>query len=188
MKSALLLAVLVAVVASHIAGNAVSSNRIRLQPGRRNVLNFACGQADGSGRPAVANTRYNYRFSGQPSWLQQSGSSLAGNAPAGASGSWPVQVTYDQGDGKTSGSSTFLLSFDDQAPRSSANLNQIYYFSGALSGTQPVSADAGNYIILIPFLSAGSTGAATSTGGGSSSSTAANTITQISCARFQTTL
>lgn len=178
-----------AVVTSHIAGNAVSSNRIRLQPGRRNVLNFACGQVDGSGRPTVANARYNYRFSGQPNWLQPSGSSLAGNAPAGASGSWPVQVTYDQGDGKTSGSSTFILSFDDQAPLSSANLNQIYYFTGALSGTQPVSADAGNYIILIPFLgaSAGSTGAATSTGGGSSSSTAANTITQISCTRFQTT-
>jgi hypothetical protein len=99
MKSALLL-VLVAVVTSQLSKVHMSS-RIVLYPGKRNVLEFASGQIDGPGKGklVIGKVDYNYRFSGQPSWLQANGFTLAGNAPANASGSWPVRVNYIREDG-----------------------------------------------------------------------------------------
>lgn len=120
--------VLLLAISLALAGGAWSGSRIRLQRGRRNNLNFACGTWDGSGTPTVANQRYSYSFSGYPSWLNVKGSTLVGTPPAGAVGPWAVNVNYSPvGGAGTTGSSSFELGFDDASSSSSGSHSTVTY-------------------------------------------------------------
>lgn len=163
MKVSLLFALLVAVAVANWGG-AYQSSRVPLARGRRNVINFACAVQDESGAPTITDKKFNYNFSGLPSWLKASGSSVSGNVPASATGSYPVKVSYETPSGKKAGSTTFLLSLDGQAPASAGNFNRIYYLEGGLMGTNPVAADAGNFVVFLPFLMAGSPAAGAAAG------------------------
>ncbi len=138
-----------------LAGGAFSGSRIRLQRGRRNNLNFACGTVDGSGSPTVASQRYSYSFSGYPSWLSVQGSSLVGTPPVSASGPWAVNVNYSPvGEVGTTGSSSFELGFDDASSSASSSYSTVTYMQGSLtsSGSYTYSSVGSSFVVLIPLI------------------------------------
>lgn len=152
MNKTILLTVL---ISAALASGLFRSNRIVLERGRSNTIDFACGQQDSKGGASVLNRNYLYSFSNLPSWLRYANGRLTGLAPAGALGPWTIGVDY-QGNASSNknekGSSTFSLCFADNQNQTTGNLSGVVFLKGLLSGLNPVaSANAGSYVVLCPF-------------------------------------
>jgi hypothetical protein len=143
------LLVLVTIIALTVAGGYNRGNKIVLERGRNNNLNFACGGADATGSAKILTDQYTYSFKGQPSWLKISGSSLVGDCPTGAAGAWPVTVSYNgrSGNTKNNGSSIFYLCFADSASKVPVGQNNVNWFTGGI----------GNYTVMLPWVTIGTT-------------------------------
>jgi hypothetical protein len=144
-------------------GNYRRDTRLILKRPYRNVLNFACGAYGTDGSPTY-NTQQtiSYTFSGHPSWLSVSGSSLYGTPPAKEYGPWYVNVNY-RGDKYTtvSGSSRYELTTDDFATGSlttSTSTTSVFktdpvvYSYGYPEAKRVVDASEYSYVVLVPIL------------------------------------
>lgn len=137
------------------AGSYTRSNQILLQPGRDNVLNFACGGTDTSGGINLLNEDFTYSFEGLPSWMRARGSSIYGRPASGARGPWRVRVNYRNG--RRSGSNYVNLNLANSFGSSVGSGAESFYFTqGGLGGNRNIiSSGVGNYVLLLPFFSAG---------------------------------
>lgn len=170
---------LLAVFALAIAGGYNRGNKVVLDRTKQNVLNFACGGTDETGSAKVISTDYQYTFKGHPTWLKANGATLTGNAPAGVKGNWQVTASYTDSTGKKSGSTNFYLCFADGASAvPAATKASVYYVNGRYNGNDFQTADAGSYVVLLPFL----------TGGAVKGSGSVKVLGGANCAYFQTAL
>lgn len=143
--------VLVALIAIAVAGGVLRNNRVVLQSGVQNNINFACGTYAVDGTPNVLNQAYTYTFSNLPNWCNAQGNILSGIPPAGAAGPWPINVQY-QGP-KGNGWSSFLLCLDSNVNWNTNGLSWITYLQGTLSNWNIAPANNGNWVVLLPLVS-----------------------------------
>lgn len=150
------LLVLVALVAIVVAGGYNRGNKIVLQRSN-NKLNFACGGTDATGNANYINSNFDYTFKGCPNWLAVNGAELSGTPPAGTTGSWQVTVEWkEKNGGANRGSSNFWFCFADTASKvPAATKASVYFVNGKFNGNGWTTAPAGNYVVLLPFLTGG---------------------------------
>lgn len=149
--------ILVLLLSAVLAGGVYKSNKIILERGKTNSIDFACGQQDNKGSANVLNRNYIYDFSNLPNWLRFANGRLTGLPPASATGPWTINVNYK---GNTAanqnekGTAAFSLCFaDQQAKVPAVNLSNMVFLKGLLSGLKPVSStSAGAYVVLYPFI------------------------------------
>ena len=129
------LVVLAALALIVMATTTTYTNRIALERGKRNTLNFACGAVDKrSGKQGLYRENYSYTFSGHPKWFTANGASLDGVVPAGTTGDFPITVGYKSFDGKRKGSQTFTLSCLNQQEPSKPVKGLFGIFGGIIGG------------------------------------------------------
>lgn len=152
---------------SILAGAATRSNRIALESGRRNNLDFACGVVDPKTGAATPNSEpYTYIFAGLPAWLAAKGSTLSGTPPKGSSGSYAISVNYRSQGGKTGVSNVLLTvgNTQDVFTSVSGNTTTVTYISGAAYKAQVVIPSSnGNYVVFVPIKTGASYGVSTVT-------------------------
>ena len=159
MLNKILLLVLVGLVVA--GGSYRRDNRLVLKRTHRNVLNFACGAYGSDGSPTYNSQQtISYTFSGHPSWMYVSGSSLYGIPPARESGPWYVNVNY-RGDKYTSvtGSSRYELTTDDfntgsltTSYTTTYKTDPVTYGYGYPEGYRTIDASETSYVVLVPIL------------------------------------
>jgi hypothetical protein len=174
------LLVLLAILALALAGGYSRGNKIVLQKGKNNSLNFACGGADMTGNAKVLTNQYNYSFQGQPSWLKASGSSLVGNCPVNATGTYPVTVSYNgkSGSMQNSGSSNFYLCFADSASQVPTGQNNVSW----------LTSGAGNYTVLLPWVTIPTSSNSSSSSSSSYNSSSGSSSSARNCSSIQASL
>jgi len=131
-----------------------------------NTFNFACGGFDSSNNPLLYGQRYSYSFSGLPSWLRQSGSTISGMAPANFGGSININVRYTapgSGFGQSPFTAFTLVPSGSGSGFGSGSASSNYYLllNSILNGNSLSSSSAGNAVVFFPFrtgLRAGSGG------------------------------
>lgn len=156
MRTIIALATLIAIVYSAATNN----NTIVLQSGKTNTITFAAGGIDSRTGKAgiIRNANYAYTFRNYPSFLRVNKNSLTGLVTTSCNGNWTVTVDYRSPNGAVSGTQNYVL----KCQRPGGSVGGLLGFAvGIISGLLEIGkglffSSAGNYVVLLPTLSASS--------------------------------